>query len=65
MLHVGDTVEWDNADIIEHTATASDGSFNLDLAPGAHGSAVVAKAGEIPYVCTFHPGMTGRLVVSP
>jgi plastocyanin len=31
VLHVNDIVEWVNADIFQHTATAADGSFDVDL----------------------------------
>ncbi len=62
-VHVGDTITWVNNDVLEHTATAKDGSFNVDLKPGAKASTVLKKAGSFPFVCTFHPNMTGTLVV--
>jgi plastocyanin len=31
VLHVNDIVEWVNADIFQHTATAADGSFDVDV----------------------------------
>lgn len=64
-LHVNDIVEWDNADIFRHTATAPDGSFDVDLPPGAKGRAVLKRAGVFNYICRFHPGMKGRLDVAP
>jgi plastocyanin len=30
-LHVNDIVEWTNSDILRHTATTTDGSFDIDL----------------------------------
>jgi hypothetical protein len=30
-LHVNDIVEWSNSDTLRHTATATDGSFDIDL----------------------------------
>jgi plastocyanin len=40
-LNVNDIVEWTNSDILRHTATATDGSFDIDLPAGATGSRVV------------------------
>lgn len=62
-VRVGDAIEWVNADLFEHTATARDRSFDLDLKPGAAARIVVRSAGEIAYFCRFHPGMTDRIVV--
>jgi plastocyanin len=30
-LHVNDIVEWSNSDILRHTATTTNGSFDIDL----------------------------------
>ena len=62
-LRVGDTVVWINRDLFRHTATARDGAFDIDLAPGASGRTVMRTAGRLPYICRFHPGMTGQLTV--
>ena len=62
-LRVGDRIVWVNRDMFRHTATARDGSFNVDLPAGAKGTTVVTKAGAIPFVCTYHPGMRGVLNV--
>ena len=50
-LHVGDTVEWVNQDIFVHSATADDGSFDVELAPGGRGRTVVKTSGVIAYSC--------------
>lgn len=63
-LRVGDTIEWVNADIFQHTATAKDGSFDVDLAPNAHGRTVLKSAGNVAFYCRYHPGMTGVLAVA-
>lgn len=63
-LRVGDTIVWVNRDMFRHTATAADRSFNVDLAPGKSGRIVLKRAGRIAFVCTFHPGMKGVLVVA-
>lgn len=64
-LRVGDTVEWVNADIFQHTATARNGAFDVDLAPKARARTVLKSAGTIDFYCRYHPGMTGRLQVAP
>jgi plastocyanin len=64
-LHVNDIVEWTNSDILRHTATATDGSFDVDLPAGATGRTIMKRAGGVNYVCRFHPEMKGRLEVAP
>lgn len=61
---VGDTIVWVNRDRFRHTATARDGSFDVDLAPGQNGRTVLPTAGLIRYVCRFHPAMTGQVTVA-
>jgi len=63
-LRVGDSIEWINADIFQHSATARDGSFDVDLPPKAHGRTVLTKPGQIDFYCRYHPGMSGRLTVA-
>lgn len=63
-LHVGDTLQWVNRDMFEHTATAKDGQFDVDLPAGATREVVLQRAGIIQYYCKFHPGMTGQITVS-
>lgn len=62
-LHKGDTIIWANRDILRHTATAADHSFDVDLQPGKAGKTVIAKTGSIPFSCRLHPGMRGVLQV--
>ncbi len=62
-LHKGDTIIWANRDILRHTATAADHSFDVDLQPGKAGKTVINKTGSIPFSCRFHPGMRGVLQV--
>lgn len=64
-LHVNDVIEWRNSDIFRHTATANDGSFDVDLPPGAKGQIILKRPGVIDYTCRFHPGMQGRLEIAP
>ena len=62
-VKVGDTILWVNRDMFRHTATAKNGAFNVDLAAGAKGKTVLRKAGDIAFVCKYHPGMRGVLKV--
>jgi plastocyanin len=61
-LHAGDVIEWVNRDIFEHTVTARNGKFDVDIAPGKTARTVLER-GSIPFYCKFHPGMTGALEV--
>ena len=63
-LKVGDTVVWDNRDIVPHTATARDGSFDVRLQPGKTGRTVLKKAGNIAIYCIYHPMMRATLRVA-
>ncbi len=60
----GDVIVWVNGDMFRHTATASNGSFNVDLAPGAKGKTMVRASGAIPFLCKYHPTMRGVLRVA-
>lgn len=64
-LHVGDTITWRNDDIFRHSATADDQSFDVDLPAEAEVVMPLTLAGEWSFICKFHPGMTGTLVVLP
>ena len=60
----GDTIIWVNKDMFRHTATARNGSFNVDLPPNARGRTMVRASGAIRFYCKHHPAMTGMLKVS-
>jgi plastocyanin len=62
--HVGDTVEWVNADIVAHTATARDKAWDVMILPNAKKSVVLKAAGSIEYYCKFHPNMIGQITVA-
>jgi len=62
--HVGDTVEWDNSDIVAHTATARNGAWDVTIAPNNKTSVVLGSPGTIEYYCGFHPNMTGQITVN-
>jgi plastocyanin len=64
-LHVGDVIIWQNKDILRHTATARDNSFDVDLPAGSEGKTTLEHAGSFDFYCRFHPAMIGTLVVAP
>jgi len=64
-VHVGDTVEWANQDIVAHTATAKDRSWDVNVLPGRSGRMVMKTPGNFDYICRYHPNMTGEIVVEP
>ena len=64
-VSVGDTLEWDNSDIVAHTATSKEGGFDVNVLPGRKGSTVVKAPGTLNYVCRYHPNMKGQIAVKP
>lgn len=63
-IRAGDVILWVNRDMFRHTATARDGSFNVDLAARASGRMVVKRPGAIPFFCEYHSGMKGTLSIA-
>jgi plastocyanin len=62
-LHKGDTIIWANRDFIQHSATAADHSFDVNLPAGKAGKTTLTKSGSIAFFCRYHPGMRGVLQV--
>jgi plastocyanin len=62
--HVGDTIEWANADIVAHTATARNGAWDVMLPPNATKRVALKAAGTVDYYCKFHPNMTAQIVIA-
>jgi plastocyanin len=64
-VKVGQTVKWVNEDDVQHDADATSGAdFNLDLID--KGGTIEWKAeaaGDVEYVCSVHPNMTGTITV--
>ena len=64
---VGDTVVWTNVDVVPHTVTSiapSPVTFDSQqMTSQQRWQYKVTAAGELPYGCTFHPTMRGKLVV--
>jgi len=64
-IHPGDSVTWSNDDGAPHTVTFKDGSAGArSLSPGQTFTRVFDRAGTFDYFCSFHPFMTGQVVVS-
>lgn len=63
-IKVGESVSWTNADLIGHSATADDGSFDTGiLGQNESGAVTFSKAGTFTYHCTPHPNMKGTVIV--
>jgi plastocyanin len=63
-IPVGASVTWTNRDDVAHTATASDSSFDSgNLANGQSWTHMFTKAGKYAYICSYHPNMTGTIIV--
>lgn len=67
---VGDSIMWANTGGAAHTATAPGAFDSGDLVPafrsrpGGTYSWTATTAGTFAYACTYHPWMTGTLVVT-
>ena len=65
-VRAGDRVTWINLDIVPHTASAFDGSWDSgQLGPNDSGEIVVSENLAESYLCRFHPSMIGELKLSP
>jgi plastocyanin len=63
---VGDTIEWINKDIVDHTSTEKKSSaWNVTLATGKSAKVTMKTGGTFDYFCRLHPNMTARLLVAP
>jgi len=61
VVHVGDTVVWTNRDVLPHTVTSAEFDSQAMQAK-AEWSYRITRTGELPYRCTFHPTMFGKLI---
>ena len=65
VIGVNNTVVWTNNDSQPHTVTANGAAFDSGfLAPGATFSYTFTQPGTYDYHCTYHPWMTGTVVVN-
>lgn len=60
----GEKITLTNADSANHTVTADDGSFSVDVAAGASANLTIAKAGSYAIHCKIHARMKSTIVVS-
>lgn len=64
-VNVGTTIRWVNADAAPHTVTDEAGSFDSGtISQGGSWSHTFDRTGTYAFVCTFHPAMTGTIVVA-
>jgi plastocyanin len=65
MVPAGTTVTVNNLDGVEHTVTATDGSFDSGVLAtgGAIGIVAPATPGVYSFFCAIHPSMSGQLTV--
>lgn len=60
----GDTIVWVNTDLVPHTVTSAEGALDsATIAPGTSWRWTAGTAAALPYVCTLHPTMSGRVDV--
>ena len=64
-VHVGDVVEWANQDVVAHTATAKDKTWDVNVLPGRSGRVTLKSSGTVAYFCRYHPNMIGTIIVEP
>jgi plastocyanin len=64
-VKVGETLTWSNAEGVDHNVTARRGAHFASQAFGEGKTYrfTPRRAGTVAYVCTLHPGMSGRIVV--
>lgn len=61
----GDRITWRNRDVVPHTATARDKSWDSgNLNRNEEWSMIAPAAGVFDYICAYHPSMKGRISIS-
>lgn len=66
VVPVGTTIVWRNNDIVPHTATAQDTSWDIDeIRGGAEKTHQFMRPGRYTYRCRYHPAMQGVIEVQP
>jgi len=62
VIQNGSIVTWFNQDILDHTVTADDGSFDIQIIhPNSSGASIINAVGNITYHCKIHPWMKAIL----
>ncbi|OSI64646.1 MULTISPECIES: amicyanin [Bradyrhizobium] len=62
---VGDTIQWINKDVFDHTATAQNGDWDVAIPAKTTVTTVLKKSGPVAYYCRFHPNMTAIIQIEP
>lgn len=62
-IKAGTTVEWVNNDFVDHTATATNGNWDVMIAAEKSARHTFKHTGTTKYFCRFHPDMTGTINV--
>ncbi|MEK7526005.1 MAG: cupredoxin family copper-binding protein [Patescibacteria group bacterium] len=63
-IKAGESVTWTNSDLVGHTATADDDSWDTSLISNGESKIVkFDKKGTYTYHCTPHPFMKGTVIV--
>lgn len=65
-VKVGQKITWTNDDSVDHNVTSQSGEkiASSNFGKGGTFSFTPTKAGTISYVCTIHPGMDGKIIVT-
>jgi len=63
-VKAGESFQVQNKDSTEHTFTANNGAFDVDVPAGKTVTVKALQAGTYPYHCKIHSSMTGTLTVS-
>jgi plastocyanin len=64
-VSAGDVIQWVNEDIVPHTATALDQSWDTgEIKPGAWVTTTVTEGIYSEYFCVYHPMMKGSVLLS-
>lgn len=64
-VHAGDTIRWVNNDIVPHTATADDESWDTgEIKPREMREIKVTAGMTQAYFCRFHPAMKAALRIT-
>jgi plastocyanin len=62
-VKAGDKIVWKNEDIVPHRVFAKKAFDSSSIDAQATWTLVAWQKGTFPYVCNFHPTMTGEVVV--
>jgi len=63
-VQAGDLVVWQNTDSNPHTAVAPGRFDSGQVPPNGTYRVTLSKVGELPYACTLHPQMKGKIIVT-